>query len=209
MIFFVVLICVPCFAKNPNNTALFSSFLRNCCQFPGRAMFEPTRLRDSFPRFSLLWPLRLSFLYSSQTKSHRLADSSCRLMYGRKALRAYSLNVLAFAGHIMLTMTAPSRITTSLEGAATLDSPCLSRHSKRSDFLQDRSFPCWDNEGEHDWFSCWKNASKLPSLVWQAMNNLENNKQSFWRYATFSFAVECPLKDFILISGSLFFAIRS
>ena len=54
------------------------------------------------------------------------------------------------------------------------------RHSASSDFFWGRcNLPSCDSNGGQLWFSCWKNRSRFPSLVWQEMYNLEKGKQSF------------------------------
>ena len=43
------------------------------------------------------------------------------------------------------------------------------------------SLPAVDSEGGHAWFSCLKNSSRFPSLVWQPMYNHEKSSTSHLR----------------------------
>ena len=108
-------------------------------------------------------------------------------MYGKNTIDTYSEKVYVLPGTSMLTIAAPSRIITSTGGQAALS--CLgaikySKHFARSEFVPSLILPMCDNAGVQAWFSCAKNASRSPSRVWDAMNNLENKAQSLLREET-------------------------
>ena len=96
--------------------------------------------------------------------------------------------VLLPIGCTILTMAAPSRMTASVAGTSLDEGWTFSRHLSRSDLLPGLSVPFCDSEGENLWFSCEKNSSRLPFLVWQPIKSLENKEQFLFRVAICSFA---------------------
>ena len=75
----------------------------------------------------------------------------------------------------------------------------------KSLFTPNRSRPPSDKDGGHGWFSCRKNSCKSPSLVWQAINNLENSSMSCFRESNFCFGLEVAYGVVVPNTRILFF----
>ena len=103
----------------------------------------------------------------------------CAIVYGRNTVLAYSSKVLHCLGGSIFTNATPSKSFTSTSGG---DKPlsCLKQGS-RSDFCPSLSFPIDAKDSGSDWFSCLKNFSRLPSLIWHAMYNRAKGLQSLFR----------------------------
>ena len=88
-------------------------------------------------------------------------------IYGKNDCSAYPEKVFSVPGLIMVTTAAPSMIVASIAlGTSVRRVVLASRRSVSSYFfLGRRSFPRYDKDGGHPWFSCLKNSSKSPSLV--------------------------------------------
>ena len=104
-----------------------------------------------------------------------------------------------------MTITGLSRITQ--ETGFSKEQGCMSsNHVRLSDLIPERKSP-FDSDGGNDWFSWEKNSSRLPSLIWQAIYNWENNWTFFFSVVTWLFDVLLVVT--ILKVGSLFFRMRS
>ena len=55
--------------RNWKSSSLLSSFRKTFFQFPGSLAWLDTRLRVPVPLFALVYSFRLSFMYTSQTRS--------------------------------------------------------------------------------------------------------------------------------------------
>lgn len=102
----------------------------------------------------------------------------------------------------------PSRISTSVSGTLVCDWTQLSMQV-RSTFAPRRKLPCCDIDGGYACFSCLNNSLRLPSLVWQAIQSLENKAQSFFKDDNCNLSLDCIFGGGRLKSGSLFFLIVS
>ena len=72
-------------------------------------------------------------------------------------------------------------MTSQLAGAVFLGVVRAWRQEANSDFCRERrKFPWSDIDGGHAWFSCLKNSSKLPFLLWHAINSREKREQSLF-----------------------------
>ena len=111
----------------------------------------------------------------------------------------------------MLTIAAPSSTTTSVTGfelAFSLDTRS-SKQFTRLDFDPLRIWPSCEIAGGYAWFSYLKNSSKLPCLICEAMYNLENREQSFFREDTCSCPFDFSRAGGLLNNGRLFLLIGS
>ena len=98
---------------------------------------------------------------------------------------------------------------TSATGVSPRDVHDFSRHSTRSDFVPNRSFPSRDSYGGYAWFSCLKKLSKSPWRVWVAMYNRENCVHLLFRDVMVCFVFDGHLDGGRLNKGIWFLLIGS
>ena len=84
-----------------------------------------------------------------------------------------------------------------------------SKQPTRSDFVSVRSFPICDKAGGYAWFSCWKNWSRSPLRICDAMYNLENREQPLLSDDRCSCALDFSRTGGRLNSSRLFLLIGS
>ena len=122
---------------------LLLSTRRNSCQLLGTCLFPSTCLMIHLPLFLRVAAFRLSFPYASNTISTRCTSSrSCLRTYSMTRLM-YPSNETGVRGFVMLTMTAPSRITMWATCGLTVSwcGTSSESHSKRSAFVLDLKAP--------------------------------------------------------------------